>query len=79
MEQLSPSRWGLQHDMITLPKSVKRERLLENADVQDIDISKEDMAVLDGLDENLVTDWFVHIYLPRRTICPIANDFQGSH
>lgn len=43
--------------MVTLPKSVKKERLFENADVERISISKEDMGVMDGLDENLVTDW----------------------
>ncbi|KEY73921.1 hypothetical protein S7711_07764 [Stachybotrys chartarum IBT 7711] len=50
-------KWGLQHNMVTLPKSVKKERLIENADVERINISKEDMSVMDGLDENLVTDW----------------------
>ncbi|KFH48425.1 putative oxidoreductase-like protein [Hapsidospora chrysogenum ATCC 11550] len=50
-------RWGLQHNMITLPKSVRRERLLENADVGGFEISEADMAAMDGLDEHLVTDW----------------------
>lgn len=50
-------RWSLQHEMITLPKSVRQERLIENADVGNFEISKEDLAVLDGLDERLVTDW----------------------
>ena len=50
-------RWSLQHDMVTLPKSARRERLVENASVDGFEISEEDMAVLDGLDENLVTDW----------------------
>lgn len=43
--------------MITLPKSVRRERLLENADVGGFEISDADMAAMDGLDEHLVTDW----------------------
>lgn len=43
--------------MITLPKSVRRERLIENADVANINISEEDMAKMDELDEGLVTDW----------------------
>lgn len=43
--------------MVTLPKSVKRERLVENVNVNGFDISKEDMVAMDGLDENLVTDW----------------------
>ncbi|KAF3808172.1 Prostaglandin F synthase [Colletotrichum gloeosporioides] len=50
-------RWSLQHEMITLPKSVRQERLIENADVGNFEISKEDLAVMDGLDERLVTDW----------------------
>lgn len=50
-------RWSLQHDMVTLPKSARRERLVENASVDGFEISEEDMVVLDGLDENLVTDW----------------------
>lgn len=54
-------RWGLQHNMVTLPKSVRRERLLENPDVAGFEISDEDMAALDGLDENLVTDWQVSL------------------
>lgn len=56
-------RWGLQHNMVTLPKSARRERLLENADVAGFEISNEDMAVLDGLDEHLVTDWQVFVVL----------------
>lgn len=43
--------------MVTLPKSSRKERLVENASVNGFEISEADMAVLDGLDENLVTDW----------------------
>lgn len=50
-------RWGLQHDMVALPKSARKERLVENADVAGFEISREDLLVMDGLDENLVTDW----------------------
>ena len=50
-------RWSLQHDMVTLPKSVRRERLVENADVGGFEISGEDIQAMDGLDEYLVTDW----------------------
>ncbi|KAI9151485.1 putative oxidoreductase [Paramyrothecium foliicola] len=49
-------KWSLQHDMITLPKSVRRDRLIENADVAGFEISAEDVAEMDGLDEGLVTD-----------------------
>lgn len=50
-------RWSLQHGLVPLPKSVKKERLLENASVGGFEISNEDMATLDALDEVLVTDW----------------------
>ncbi|OAA66541.1 aldo-keto reductase [Niveomyces insectorum RCEF 264] len=49
-------RWSLQHGMVPLPKSVDQKRMIENADVDNICISDADMAVLDGLDEHLVTD-----------------------
>ncbi|CAJ2500933.1 Uu.00g037860.m01.CDS01 [Anthostomella pinea] len=50
-------RWSLQHGLVPLPKSVKRERLLENVNVGFIEISDADMQRMDQLDEVLVTDW----------------------
>lgn len=50
-------RWGLQRGFVVLPKSTKEGRMRENAAVGWFEISKEDMAVLDGLNEGLVTDW----------------------
>jgi diketogulonate reductase-like aldo/keto reductase len=50
-------RWALQHQLIVLPKSSNEQRIKENADVFEFEISDEDMAYLDGLDENLVTSW----------------------
>ncbi|KAM0426539.1 hypothetical protein ACHAPT_008231 [Fusarium lateritium] len=50
-------KWSLQHGFITLPKSTKQTRMVENASVDGFEISESDMAVLDGLDEHLVTDW----------------------
>lgn len=43
-------RWILQHDVVTIPKSVHVERLRENADVFDFELSGEEMRVIDGLD-----------------------------
>lgn len=42
---------------MTLPKSRKRERIVENVDVGGFEISQEDMEKMNGLDEKLVTDW----------------------
>ncbi|KJZ78500.1 hypothetical protein HIM_01891 [Hirsutella minnesotensis 3608] len=50
-------KWGLQHGMVTLPKSTQRSRLVENADIASVEISDKDMRALDSLDERLVTDW----------------------
>ncbi len=50
-------RWALQHDVVVIPKSAKRERIIEDADVFDFAISAEDMRTLDGFNENLRTCW----------------------
>lgn len=50
-------RWSLQHGLVPLPKSSKKERIVENADIGGFEISKDDVKVMDGLDEYLVTDW----------------------
>jgi hypothetical protein len=44
-------RYCLQKGWVPLPKSDNPERIAQNADVFGFDISKEDMATLDGLDQ----------------------------
>jgi len=44
-------RYSLQKDWIPLPKSDNHNRIRENADVYDFEISAEDMARLDALDQ----------------------------
>ena len=51
-------RWGLQHGVVELPKSVHRERIEENARVFDFALSTDEMARLDALrDRRRVTQW----------------------
>ena len=45
-------RWNLQKDIITIPKSIKKERIQENADIFDFELSSEDMKLIDQLDRN---------------------------
>jgi len=44
-------RYCLQKGWVPLPKSDNPERIAQNADVFDWDVSDEDMAALDGLDQ----------------------------
>ena len=48
-------RWGLQHGYVEIPKSVKKQRIEENAKVWDFEIDEQDMKSLDAMDEYLVT------------------------
>jgi diketogulonate reductase-like aldo/keto reductase len=49
-------RWCVQHDLVVLPKSTHRERIVENAQVFDFTLSEDDMAELDALDRTGGTD-----------------------
>lgn len=44
-------RWALQKDMIIIPKSQHRARIIENADIYDFTISLDDMQRLDILSD----------------------------
>ncbi len=44
-------RWILQHGVVTIPKSVHADRIEQNADIFDFELSDEEMAIVDGLDE----------------------------
>jgi diketogulonate reductase-like aldo/keto reductase len=50
-------RWGIQHQVVVIPKTVHRKRIEENAQVFDFDLNAGDMAALDVLDEGLRTSW----------------------
>ena len=50
-------RWSLQHNYVPLPKSVTKQRIVDNGDIGGFNIDQADMEKMDGLDEYLVTDW----------------------
>lgn len=50
-------RWSMQHGYVPLPKSVKAHRIKQNIDVLGFELDGEDMAALDGLDEQFFTEW----------------------
>lgn len=45
-------RWGLQHQVVMIPKSVRQERILENAQVLDFSLTAGEMKQIDALDKN---------------------------
>ncbi|CAM3485746.1 MULTISPECIES: aldo/keto reductase [Paenibacillus] len=45
-------RWDIQNGVIVIPKSIKEHRIRENANIFDFELSSEDMAAIDGLNEN---------------------------
>jgi methylglyoxal/glyoxal reductase len=62
--QITPAqimiRWGLQHNLIMLPKSETKSHIQSNFDVFDFEIDKKDMQKLDQLNENysaLIPGW----------------------
>jgi diketogulonate reductase-like aldo/keto reductase len=44
-------RWDLQHEVVTIPKSTHSNRIAENSQIFDFELSQADMNVLDALDE----------------------------
>jgi len=45
-------RWGVQRGNAIIPKTSRAERLIENANVFDFELSAQDMAQIDSLDRN---------------------------
>ncbi|SFC90373.1 Aldo/keto reductase [Bacillus sp. OV322] len=45
-------RWDLQHEVITIPKSVKEQRITGNAQVFDFQLTEDEMVKIDELNQN---------------------------
>jgi len=45
-------RWDIQNGVVTIPKSVREERIRENAAIFDFALTGEDMAAIDALNED---------------------------
>lgn len=50
-------RWDIQHGIVTIPKSVHKERIQENADIFDFELSQEDMDEIDRLNQDHRFGW----------------------
>ncbi|MAS32903.1 MAG: aldo/keto reductase [Anaerolineaceae bacterium] len=45
-------RWMLQIDVITIPKSAKQERIVDNANIFDFELTDAEVETINGLDRN---------------------------
>jgi methylglyoxal/glyoxal reductase len=50
-------RWGIQQNAVTIPKSTNRQRIIENADVFDFQLSSTDMETLNHLHDDTRIAW----------------------
>ncbi len=44
-------RWDIQKGVVTIPKSVKKERIISNSQIFDFELSQEDMKLINSLDK----------------------------
>ncbi|CEG27024.1 aldo/keto reductase [Bacillus sp. B-jedd] len=45
-------RWDLQNEVVTIPKSIKEQRIIENANIFDFELTQEGMEKISGLNED---------------------------
>lgn len=45
-------RWDLQNEIVTIPKSANKNRIIENANVFDFELSSEDMEAINNLNQD---------------------------
>jgi 2,5-diketo-D-gluconate reductase A len=43
-------RWQIQQDIVAIPKSVHKERMKENINIWDFELSEQDMKAISGMD-----------------------------
>lgn len=70
-------RWNLQRGVVVIPKSVHRERMVENLDVFDFELTSEEMAAIAALDTKTssffshadpkMVQWFAQLVEERKT------------
>ncbi len=46
-------RWHIQNGVVVIPKSIHKERIIENSLIFDFELSNEDVSKIDGLNQNL--------------------------
>ncbi len=50
-------RWAIQHGLVVIPKSTHADRIAENAQVFDFELTSEEVSALDGLHNGFRSSW----------------------
>ncbi len=50
-------RWAIQHELVVIPKSVHADRIAENAGIFGFELTSEEVAALDDLNEEFRSSW----------------------
>jgi len=50
-------RWAIEHNLVVIPKSAHKNRIIENADIFDFSLDESAMKILDNLDEGFRYSW----------------------
>jgi diketogulonate reductase-like aldo/keto reductase len=50
-------RWAIQHEVVVIPKSTHADRIAENAQVFDFELTSEEVSALDGLHDGFRSSW----------------------
>ena len=67
-------RWQLQRGIVCIPKSARRERMEQNFDVFDFELTAEEMAAIAALDEGKSTFFSHHDPKTVEMICGLARN-----
>lgn len=71
-------RWGLQMGFSVIPKSVKKQRIVENAGCFGWSLDEEDMKALDVLDERMQPFRLCHDALSLINTTDLVTDWDPS-
>ncbi len=50
-------RWAIQHGLVAVPKSRHADRIAENAQIFDFELTSEEVSALDGLHDSFRSSW----------------------
>ena len=50
-------RWAIEQNLVVIPKSARKKRIIENANVFDFELDAADMKILNNLDEGFRVSW----------------------